>query len=263
MSNNFRRIRVIPTLLLQDSGLVKTSGFRNPVYVGDPINVVRIFNEKEVDEIAILDIGAGKKGTAPQMEKIREIAAECFMPFGYGGGINSLQEIEKILRLGVEKAILNTAVFRNPSFLAEASKEFGSSTIVVSMDVKRNLFGKPFVFVAGGKVNTGLRPAEYAKRCEDSGAGEILLTSIDQEGKYKGYDLKLIQEVAGPAGIPVIANGGARSVADFAEAITEGGASAVAAGSMFVFHGKLKGVLVNFPTQDELIKELYDAVTGR
>lgn len=246
-----RRTRVIPTLLLRGAGLVKTTGFLNPVYVGDPINAIRIFNEKEVDELVLLDITASRTGKGPAFSTIENIASECFMPVAYGGGINSIEHIRKILGTGIEKVVINSAALRQPELVREAAREFGSQAIAVSIDVKRKLFGRYEVFSDGGSKATGSDPVTYAKKMQELGAGEILLASINRDGTMTGYDLDLVSQVAAAVGIPVIASGGAGKVADFTEA-RRAGAAAVAAGAMFVFHGPHRAVLITYPSQAEL-----------
>lgn len=247
------KTRVIPSLLLQGRGLVKTVKFKDPVYIGDPINAVRIFNEKECHELVVLDINATVQKRSPDFKFVQEIAEECFMPFAYGGGIRSLEDIKTLVHLGVEKVIINSYAFENPGFISEAAKTFGSSTIVVSIDVKKDLFGRYEVFALGGRKNTSKIPKDYALEMERRGAGEIFLNAIDRDGVMKGYDLSLIQSVSGAVEIPVIACGGAGKIEDLGTAVNEGGASAVSAGSLFVFWGRQKGILINFPSDEELL----------
>jgi imidazole glycerol-phosphate synthase subunit HisF len=246
------KTRVIPSLLLRGAGLVKTTGFRNPKYVGDPINAIKIFNDKEVDELVLLDVTASRIGKGPAFGTIENIASECFMPIAYGGGITSVEQIRRILGMGVEKIVLNTTALRDPQLLRESVREFGSQAVVVSIDVKRKLLGRYEVYAEGGTKPTGRDPAAYARQVEDLGAGEILLTAIDRDGTMKGYDLELISKVASVLGIPVIASGGAGSIADFGSASKQAGAAAVAAGAMFVFHGPHRAVLITYPNQAEL-----------
>jgi len=246
------KTRVMPCLLLRGWGLVKTVRFRDPTYVGDPINTVRIYNEKEVDELIFLDITATPEHKDPPYQIITEIASECFMPFTYGGGIRAVEQIGRIFGLGVEKVAVNTAAFENPDFITEAADRFGSQSIVVSMDVKRHPFGRYRVHTRGGRDNTGLDPITAAKQMEAAGAGEILLTSIDRDGTFAGYDIDLIRKVTAEVAIPVVACGGAGSIEDLGEAVYAGGASATAAGSMVVYQGPNRAVLINFPRKDEL-----------
>ena len=251
------RIRVIPALLLKGDGLVKTVRFQKPVYVGDPVNTVRIFNEKEVDEIVVLDIEASHTGSPPNFEKIEEIAGECFMPMGYGGGITTVDQIRKILFSGAEKVIINTSAQESPNLIREAAAEFGSQSIVVALDVSRNLFGRYRVFTHGGRRSRRTDPVAAARQAVEAGAGEILLYSIDRDGTYQGFDTGLIRRVTDAVSVPVIACGGASSVDDFSAAVCEGGAAAVAAGSMFVFHGPHKAVLINFPDEQTLQSDFF------
>lgn len=246
------RTRVIPCLLLRNRGLVKTVKFKDPKYLGDPINIVRIFNDKEVDELVFLDITATVENRKPPFKLISEIASECFMPLGYGGGIKDLEDIRQILSLGAEKVAINSYAVEQPTFIRAAADRFGSQSIVVSIDVKKSLFGKYEVMTHSGKKATGLDPVKFAIEMEQMGAGELLLNSIDRDGTMQGYDLDLIRRVSQVVTIPVVACGGARAVQDLVSAVHQGGASAVAAGSMFVFHGPHRAVLINFPTAAEL-----------
>ncbi|HEX5731482.1 MAG TPA: AglZ/HisF2 family acetamidino modification protein [Blastocatellia bacterium] len=243
--------RVIPVLLFRKGGLYKTTRFKNPVYVGDPINAVRIFNEKEVDELVFVDITATPERRGPNFDYIREVASECFMPLCYGGGVRSLEDVKAVISCGVEKVAINSLAVENPDFIREAASEFASSTIVVSVDVKRDFFGRYHVYSHGGTRKAAWHPVEFVMLMEKMGAGEILLTSVDRDGTKAGYDIELIRSVSEAVGIPVIACGGAGCVADFSQAL-EARASAVAAGSMFVFHGRHRAVLINFPSQEEL-----------
>lgn len=247
--------RIIPCLLLRDEGLVKTVNFKKYTYIGDPINAVKIFNEKEVDELIFLDIDATKKGAEPPYKVIQEIATECFMPFCYGGGIKTVEQIRNIIASGAEKVAINTAAFLNPDLVREAASIFGSSTIVVSIDYKKNLFGKQVVFYNGGKKSTKKDPVAYAIEMERLGAGELLLNSIEKDGVMAGYDLDMLRKVADAVSIPVIACGGAGELGHFKEAFETGGASACAAGSFFVFQGKRRGVLISYPALEE-VKEM-------
>ena len=245
------KTRVMPCLLLKNSRLVKTIKFKKPNYVGDPINVVKIYNEKEVDELIFLDITATVENRKPPFKIISEIASECFMPFAYGGGINNLEDIKKIFSLGVEKVAINSYAVENPSFIERASDLFGSQSIIVSIDVRKSLFGKYEVYTHSGKNATKLDPVKFAIQAEEMGAGELLLTSIDRDGTMQGYDNNLITEVSDAVSVPVIACGGVGKIEHFAEAV-KAGASAVAAGSLVVYQGFNRGVLINFPTRDEL-----------
>lgn len=252
-----RRVRVIPTLLLHDGGLVKTRNFKRPVYVGDPINTVRIFNEKEIDELVVLDIRASLERRTPDLRRISELAGECFMPLAYGGGITTLDQIRAILNAGAEKIIVNTALTTNPALVMEASRLVGSQSVLVAIDVRRAWFGGYRSFSHSGTRGTGMTPVQLARRAEELGAGEILLTSIDREGASQGYDLHLIREVAEAVSIPVVACGGARALEDFVAAVEEGRASAVAAGSMFVFSGPHRAVLISYPEPNILRENVF------
>jgi cyclase len=249
------RTRVIPTLLLRNGGLVKTVKFRDAKYVGDPINAVRIFNDKEVDELVFLDIAATAGGAEPNFDLLADIASEAFMPFGYGGGITSTAQVERLFALGVEKAILNTSAATNPRLVADAAAIAGSSSVVVSIDVRRSLLGKYSVFVRGGRDDIRRDPVQYAREMEDLGAGELIVQSIDRDGTQAGYDLDLVRRVAEAVTVPVIAAGGAGSMRHFREA-ADAGASGAAAGSFFVFHGKHRAVLITYPEYHEL-KSLF------
>jgi len=244
--------RVIPCLLLRGSGLVKTSRFRDPVYLGDPRNTIKIFNEKGVDELIFLDITATIEKREPNFELISEITSECFMPLGYGGGIRNLTQMERLFKIGVEKVAVNTSAVENPELVKEAARIFGSQSIVVSLDVKRGVFGNYEIVLGGGKRKSGIEPVGFAKRMEEAGAGEILLNAVDRDGTMQGYDIDLIRSVTNAVSLPVIACGGAGKTEDLGRAILEGGASAVAAGSIFVFHGRHRAVLINFPKRNEL-----------
>lgn len=243
-------VRVIPVLLLKNMGLYKSVKFKDQKYVGDPINALKIFNEKEVDEMVFLDIAATTGNKEPNYQMLADIASECFMPLCYGGGIKSVEQIEKILFTGVEKVSLNSAAFENPSLVKDAANRFGSSTVVVSIDVKKVFLSGHRVFTKSGTFNTKKEPVEYAKEMEELGAGELLLNSIDADGTMNGYDLEMIQKVSSAVNIPVIACGGAGSIQHMYDA-NFAGASAVAAGSFFVFQGKHRAVLITYPNKKE------------
>jgi len=241
----------MPCLLLRGSKLVKTVKFKNPDYIGDPVNAVMIYNEKEVDELIFLAITATVENQKPPFKIIQEIATECFMPFTYGGGINNTEDMRKIFSLGVEKIAINSFAVENPEILTRAAKMFGSQSVVASIDVRKTGSGSYEVFTHSGSKKTGLNPVKWSKTVETLGAGEILLTSIDRDGTMEGYDTDMIRSVTETVSIPVIANGGAGGIGDFGKAV-KAGASAVAAGSLFVYHGRAKGVLINFPSQEAL-----------
>jgi cyclase len=254
-----RRVRVIPSLLVQNGGLVKSVRFKDHIYVGDPINAIRIFNEKEVDEIIIQDISATAEKRGPAMEMIRNFASEAFMPLGYGGGVTKLGEIDQLISSGVEKVILNTSAFRNPDLVRQGANYCGSQSIVVSIDVRKNFFGRSRVYIRNGQTTTGLDPIEFAKKMEDLGAGELIVNSVERDGTYRGYDTALLRTVSDAVKIPVVAVGGAGAVPDFVDAVTHG-ASAVAAGSMFVFQRPHRAVLISYPSQQELKENLFSKI---
>lgn len=248
------KTRVIPCLLLKGNGLVKTIQFKNPTYIGDPINAVKIFNDKEVDELVFLDITASKENKRPNFGLLAEIASECFMPLGYGGGIKSIQDIEQLFNLGIEKVVLNSCLNDNMQLITDASKIFGSQSIVASIDVKKQwLTKKQTVYTHNGNANTKIPAEEFASKVEQAGAGEIILNSIDHDGMMQGYDLALIKTVSKRVNIPVVALGGAGSLSDFKRAIEEG-AAGVAAGSFFVFQKTHRAVLITYPSKTELIE---------
>ncbi|WOD12589.1 AglZ/HisF2 family acetamidino modification protein [Pseudomonas sp. NyZ704] len=250
------RSRIIPCLLIQNRGLVKTVKFKSPVYVGDPVNAIKIFNEKEVDELVLLDIKASELGVEPDYELIAEVAGECFMPVCYGGGIRNLEQAKRIFSSGIEKISLNSAAIEEPNLIRRIADIYGSQSVVVSIDCKKSIFGKYSVMTRSGTKNMKLDPAEWAVTVEGAGAGEIFLNSIDRDGTMRGYDIDLVKAVTSVVSIPVIACGGAGSLQDLVEPIDLAGASAVAAGSLFVFHGKRKAVLINYPSP-VLTREIF------
>ena len=249
------RPRVIPILLLKNKGLVKSIKFKNHRYIGDPINAVKIFNDLKADELVFLDILASKSKRMISLDFVRKVGDEANMPFAVGGGIRTVAEIKQVINAGAEKVVINSYAVENPNFIKEASDVFGSSTIVVSIDVKKKVFGKKQVYTHGGSKSTGLNPIEFAKLMEKCGAGEIIINSIDQDGTMSGYDLNLIESISSAVTIPVVAAGGAATTNDFKLAV-KSFASAVAAGSMFVYHGARKAVLINYPPLSE-IKRLF------
>lgn len=246
--------RVIPCLLLRNNGLVKTMKFKDPVYLGDPINAVKIFNDKEVDELVFLDITATTEQKEPRFELIADIAGESFMPFAYGGGIRSFEHVQKLFKLGVEKVILNTYAAENPDFLTQCAEVYGAQSIVVSIDVKKNLFGKYEAYIRNGKQKIAHDPVSFARLVQEKGAGEIVVNNIDRDGTMKGYDLEIIRKIAEAVTIPVVACSGAGSVDDFRKAVHEAHASAVAAGAYFVFHGPHRAFLINVPNRNLIEK---------
>lgn len=243
--------RVIPILLIKDEGLVKGKCFKNHRYVGDPINAVKIFNEKEVDEMVILDIGATRAGVI-NFKLIEDIASEAFMPLSYGGGVDSVASARRIFNAGVEKVVLNTSAFEKPELISELSDIFGAQSIVVSIDVKKRFMKKYEIYVESGSKKTGVNLNDFVKKVEMLGAGEIIITSITDEGSMSGYDLDLVRYVTSMASVPVIASGGAGGIPDLVSAAKVSGISGVAAGSMFVFHGKHNAVLITYPDYNVL-----------
>jgi len=246
--------RVIPCLLLRGTGLVKTVKFADPKYVGDIVNAVRIFNDKEVDELIILDIEAHRRG-AIQWDLVANTASEAFMPVCYGGGIRTVEDIKRLLKVGIEKVSINTAAHEDARLIERAAKELGSQSVVGAIDVKKNFLGRYVVVSHGGDRKRAPDVATWAKSLERAGAGEILINSVDRDGTQTGYDLDLVRQVTSAVRVPVIACGGAGKLEHFAQAI-ENGASAVAAGSMFVFHGPHRAVLITYPERKDLVKWL-------
>jgi cyclase len=241
------RARVIPCLLVSGNGLVKTRKFKDPVYIGDPVNAVRIFSEKEVDEIVILDIDASRDGRDPNYALIEEMAGEAFMPLAYGGGVQRIDQVRKLIRSGIEKVVINTAAVSSMAVIRDAVSIYGSQAVVGAVDVKRTLFGAYRVVTKSGTVEAKLGLDEHIQNLVSAGVGEIFLNSIDRDGMMGGYDLQLIRSVTQKVNVPVVVCGGAGSLQHLSQGIDEGGASAVAAGSMFVFHGKHRAVLINYP----------------
>lgn len=246
--------RVIPVLLLQNKGLVKSVKFKNPKYVGDPLNAIKIFNEKEVDELIFLDIDASKKGVEPDYELIKDFASECFMPVCYGGGITHIDQIKKIFTLGIEKISLNHVALKDDNLIKKAVEIFGSQSIVVAVDIKKSLMGKYQIYDHAKKKNLKIPFLDYVKHIENLGAGELLVNNVDLDGTQKGYDIDLLKQVVNYVKIPVIACGGAGKLQDFKTVKREANVSAVAAGSFFVFQGKNNAVLITYPKYQELEK---------
>ena len=246
-----RRTRVIPVLLIHNGGVYKTKNFREPVYIGDPVNAIRLFNDLEVDEICVLDIDATKENRAPDFEMIRELTSEAFMPFSYGGGIASTDQASQILQCGVEKIILNHYVMTHPELISQCALKFGSSSVVVSIDYSKNFFGRERVFDYVGRKKLKTTVLDTAILAEQQGAGEILINSVDKDGLMLGLDYSMIEQISRSLSIPLIACGGAGSL-DHLRKAEEAGCSAIAAGSIFVFYSQQKGVLINYPTEAEL-----------
>ncbi|NML70474.1 imidazole glycerol phosphate synthase subunit HisF [Chryseobacterium sp. RP-3-3] len=254
------RPRIIPCLLVHDKGLVKTEHFKNPRYLGDPMNAVRIFNEKEVDELIILDIDATVEGRGPDFKMIENWAEECRMPLCYGGGVTTVEQAQRIFSLGVEKIAFSAGAINNPDIIREISEKVGSQSVVVVLDVKKKLFGGYEVYTHNGKKATGKSPFELIKKFEQLGAGEIVINSIDKDGEMKGYDVKLIEASRNETTLPLTAIGGAGKLEDVGELISKFGIIGAAAGSLFVFKGKLKAVLINYPNfidKESLIKKYF------
>lgn len=245
-------VRVIPTLLLYQGGMVKTEQFKKPVYLGDPINAVKIFNEKEVDELVLMDIDASIEKRAPKYDWLRSIVSESFMPLGYGGGISDVEQAKKLFDMGIEKIILNSNA-DNFALIEQLANIYGAQSIVACIDVRKNLFGTFQVYKNRGTIKLKISPLQFAKDLTNAGIGEVILQSIDREGTMKGYDLELIKLISHSIEVPLVAAGGAGSLQDFKDAV-QAGASAVSAGSFFVFKGKQRGILINYPKQEELKK---------
>jgi cyclase len=250
------RIRVIPCLQLIGESLVKTVKFSNHSYIGDPVNTVRIFNELEVDELCFLDIRASIEKRQPNLEILHQIADECFMPLSYGGGVYDSETARKILSIGFEKIVLNSSVCRNPSIVTEIADYSGNQSVICSIDVKRNFLGKYHVYTLDGSEKTERDPVAWAQELESKGAGELLITSMDNDGTWKGYDIEIIKKITSSVRIPVIANGGAGSLQHIVEVVKKAHVSAVALGSMVVYQKKGMGVLVNFPDKIKLEQAL-------
>ena len=241
----------MPVLLMGNAGLVKTQRFEKPKYLGDPINTVKIFNDKEVDELVLLDILSTSRGRPIQFDVIQEIVSEAFVPVTYGGGVRSVSDVSRLLALGVEKISLNTAATDDPKLLGDIADRFGSSTLVVSIDAAKRR-RRYEVMTSNGTRGTGRDPATFASEVQRLGAGEILINSVDRDGTMEGYDIELLAQVSSAVTVPIVACGGARSVEDFRLAVSKGGVSACAAGAMFVFQGRHRAVLISFPSQEEL-----------
>lgn len=244
--------RIIPCLLVHNKGLVKTVRFKDPKYVGDPINAVKIFNEKEVDEIMVVDIDASRENRAPDYKMIENLAAECRMPLCYGGGIKTAEQAQRIFSLGVEKIAISSIALENPELISRIAERVGNQSVIVVLDVKKKLFGSKYeIWSHNATKNTGKDPVEFAKQCEALGAGEIIINSIDHDGVMKGYDLILIDKIRESISLPLTVLGGAGTLKDIGELIRKHGIIGAAAGSLFVFKGKYKAVLINYPNRFE------------
>lgn len=241
------RARIIPCLLVSGNGLVKTRKFKDPIYIGDPVNAMRIFSEKEVDEIVVLDIDASRQQQQPNYELIAEMAGEAFMPMAYGGGIRTLDQVRKLIRSGIEKVVINTAATESTDLIRAVADIYGSQAVVGAVDVKKTLFGGYRVVTKSATVDSGLDLYVHLQQLIAAGVGEIFINSVDRDGMMAGYDLPLIRSVTQKVNVPVVACGGAGTIEHLSQGVNEGGASAVAAGSMFVFYGKHRAVLINYP----------------
>jgi len=246
------RPRIIPVLLLKDLALVKSIGFKNFKYIGDPINAVKIFNDLKADELVFLDITASKENRLISLDFVKDVGEEANMPFAVGGGIRSIEDIRKIISAGAEKVVINSYAAENPDFIKEASDTFGSSTIVVCIDVKKKLFGGLQTWTLNGSKSTKFSPIDFAKLMQEKGAGEIIIQSIERDGTMEGYDLELIKSISESVSIPVVALGGAGKLIHLEEGYQKGFANGLAAGSLFVYQGSKRGVLINYPGKKEI-----------
>ena len=247
----FTRPRIIPVLLIDDRDLIKTVNFKNRTYLGDPVNAVKIFNRKGIDELSVLDIGATKNGREPDFDLLKDIASEAFMPLSCGGGITSIDQVHELLAIGYEKIVINSELVKKPEFITKAAEAFGSQSVVASIDAKI-VNGEYKCFISDGNEKTDWNPVELAKKAEKLGAGEIIINSIDRDGMMQGYDTKLVRNVVDSVKIPVTAIGGARGIKDLKTILEEGHAHAAAGGSMFVYYGRLRAVLITAPSEEEL-----------
>ena len=248
------RPRIIPVLLLQYKGLVKSVNFKNHRYIGDPINAVRIFNDLNADELAFIDINATKEKRTISIDFVKNVGEEANMPFSVGGGIRTLEDIRKIIEAGAEKVILNSIAGENPGFVSEAADAFGSSTITVCIDVKKDFLGKEKVWIKAGTKSINFNPVQFARQMEGSGAGEIIIQSIDRDGTMAGYDVSLIKKIADSITIPVVALGGAGKWGHMIDLNTKVSLNGLAAGSLFVYHGERNAVLVNYPEREKILQ---------
>ena len=247
----FTRPRIIPVLLYDDRDLIKTINFKDRTYLGDPVNAVKIFNRKGIDELSVLDIGATKNHSEPDFELLKDIASEAFMPLSCGGGITNLEQVHELLAIGYEKVVINSELVRNPKLITESAEAFGSQSIVASIDAKI-IKGQYHCVINDGQEVTDKVPVELAREAERLGAGEIIINSVDRDGMMQGYDIELVRSVADAVKIPVTAIGGAGGIADLKKVLDEGHAHAAAGGSMFVYYGRLKAVLITAPSETEL-----------
>lgn len=254
--------RIIPCLLVHEKGLVKTTNFKDPKYVGDPINAVKIFNEKHVDELAVFDIDASIQNREPDYKMIENLAYECRMPLCYGGGIHTAEQAKRIFELGVEKIAISTIALQNPEIVKDIADRVGQQSVVVVLDVKKKLFGEYEIYTCNGRKKTNLNPFSFTEKLCKLGIGEIIINSIDRDGKMTGYDFELYDRLKTVTTVPMTLLGGAGNLDDIGKAIEKYGIIGVGAGSLFVFKGKYKAVLINYPTASEkeaLIKQYYKA----
>ena len=266
LPKDFNPFRVIPCLLVYGDRLVKTERFGTRRYLGDVVNALRIFNEKEVDEIMVLDIEAARTRRPPDMNFIAEIAGECFMPLAYGGGISTVDQARAIIKQGVEKVVISTGAFETPELIRQIADEVGSQSAVVSIDARRNWLGKTRVYTRSATKQTEHTPVQAAELAVRAGAGELLVQSVDRDGSMRGYDIPLIRSISEVSPVPVVAVGGAGGVNDLASAVKVGGAAAAAGGAMFVFHGPHRAVLISYPTPQEIfgaLEQLPGAATAK
>ena len=254
------RPRIIPSLLVHQKGLVKTVRFKDSKYVGDPINAVRIFNEKEVDELSVFDIDATVLGNEPDYILIEKLANQSRMPICYGGGVKTVEQAQKIFSLGIEKIALSSAVIHNPILISEIAERVGSQSVIVVLDVKKKIFGGYEIYTHNGKKNTGIDPIKFAQKAQNLGAGEIIINSIDNDGMMKGFDMKIVDKIRQVVTIPITILGGAGSLNDVKKVIQEYGIIGVSAGSLFVFKGVLKAVLINYPSKLDKSKLFQDLI---
>jgi len=248
------RPRIIPVLLLKNQGLVKSIAFKDHRYIGDPINAVKIFNDLKADELVFLDILASREKRTIALDFVRNVGEEASMPFAVGGGITTIEHIRTIINAGAEKVVINTHAAKDPEFIRAAVETFGSSTIVVCMDVKKNILGKEQTWIVSGSKSTGIAAVDYAKLMEEKGAGELIVQAMDHDGRMNGYDISLIRKISAAVSIPVVALGGAGSIDDMRRGFKEGYASGLAAGSLFVYQGPRKAILINYPAKGQLVK---------
>ena len=248
--------RLIPCLLISDEDMVKTRKFKKPIYIGDPINTAKIFNDKEVDELIVIDISCQKNKKEPNYKIIKELASECFMPLCYGGGITNMKIVDKLFSLGIEKICIQEAFFNNPDLINKIIKKYGSQSLVISVDIKKNILGKKKLYRSASNKLSKLSYSDYINKVTESGAGELLLCSVDNEGEMSGLDCELIKEIKELINIPLIVTGGVGNIEHIVNGF-KAGANAVAVGSFFIFKGPLRGVLITYPTIEEINKINY------